>query len=105
MIAQTVGRFTLIRKLPAGGMGRVFEADDPVTARRMFAIVNSSATIARQPDVPNLICVLIKTQAEPYLVAFRTTLVSIKAPRQQNTPRGGVALVNFCRSFLRDRRQ
>ena len=35
MIAQTVGRFTLIRKLPAGGMGRVFEADDPVTARRV----------------------------------------------------------------------
>ena len=35
MNAQTLGRFTLIRKLPAGGMGRVFEAEDEVLARRV----------------------------------------------------------------------
>jgi periplasmic divalent cation tolerance protein len=28
----------------------------PVTARRTFSCVNSSATIARHPEVPNLIC-------------------------------------------------
>jgi serine/threonine protein kinase len=32
---ETAGRFTLHRKLPAGGMGRVFEADDPVAQRRV----------------------------------------------------------------------
>jgi serine/threonine protein kinase len=32
---ETAGRFTLHRKLPAGGMGRVFEAEDPVSARRV----------------------------------------------------------------------
>ena len=32
----------------------------PVTARRTFSIVNSSATIARHPEVPNLICVLMR---------------------------------------------
>jgi serine/threonine protein kinase len=32
---ETAGRFTLHRKLPAGGMGRVFEADDPVGPRRV----------------------------------------------------------------------
>jgi eukaryotic-like serine/threonine-protein kinase len=32
---ETAGRFTLNRKLPAGGMGRVFEANDPVGPRRV----------------------------------------------------------------------
>ena len=35
MSEETAGRFTLHRKLPAGGMGRVFEADDPVAQRRV----------------------------------------------------------------------
>ena len=35
MSQETAGRFTLNRKLPAGGMGRVFEADDPVGPRRV----------------------------------------------------------------------
>jgi Protein kinase domain len=32
---EKAGRFTLHRKLPAGGMGRVFEAEDPVGPRRV----------------------------------------------------------------------
>jgi len=32
---ETAGRFTLHRKLAAGGMGRVFEAEDPVGPRRV----------------------------------------------------------------------
>jgi serine/threonine protein kinase len=32
---EAAGRFTLYRKLPAGGMGRVFEAEDPVGPRRV----------------------------------------------------------------------
>ena len=32
---ETAGRFTLYRKLPAGGMGRVFEAEDPLGPRRV----------------------------------------------------------------------
>lgn len=35
MSSETAGRFTLQRKLPAGGMGRVFEADDPMGPRRV----------------------------------------------------------------------
>ncbi len=35
MNTETAGRFTLLRKLPAGGMGRVFEAEDPATGRRV----------------------------------------------------------------------
>ena len=32
----------------------------PCTARLTFSNVNSSATSARQPEVPNLICVAIR---------------------------------------------
>jgi serine/threonine protein kinase len=32
---EIAGRFTLLRKLPAGGMGRVFEASDPANGRRI----------------------------------------------------------------------
>ena len=35
MSEETAGRFTLHRKLPAGGMGRVFEADDPAAQRKV----------------------------------------------------------------------
>lgn len=35
MTPETAGRFTLLRKLPAGGMGRVFEAADPTNRRRV----------------------------------------------------------------------
>ena len=35
MNTETAGRFTLLRKLPAGGMGRVFEAEDPSNGRRV----------------------------------------------------------------------
>ena len=35
MTQETVGRFTLQRKLPAGGMGRVFEAEDSNGSRRV----------------------------------------------------------------------
>src|SRR2546423_15539111 len=35
----------------------------PTTARRIFSKVNSSAMMARQPEVPNLICTFIKFQA------------------------------------------
>ena len=35
MNTETAGRFTLLRKLPAGGMGRVFEAEDPTSGRRV----------------------------------------------------------------------
>lgn len=35
MNTETAGRFTLLRKLPAGGMGRVFEAEDPASGRRV----------------------------------------------------------------------
>ncbi len=35
MYGEKAGRFTLHRKLPAGGMGRVFEAEDPVGPRRV----------------------------------------------------------------------
>lgn len=35
MNTETAGRFTLLRKLPAGGMGRVFEAEDPANGRRV----------------------------------------------------------------------
>lgn len=35
MIGHQYGRFTLLRKLPAGGMGRVFEANDPLNGRRI----------------------------------------------------------------------
>ena len=35
MSQETAGRFTLLRKLPAGGMGRVFEAEDPAGPRRV----------------------------------------------------------------------
>src|SRR5579884_3998440 len=45
----------------------------PATALRTLATVNSAARIARQPDVPNLIVVLI---AELQLVAFHSKRVS-----------------------------
>ncbi len=35
MTPQKFGRFTILRKLPAGGMGRVFEADDPDYGRHV----------------------------------------------------------------------
>ena len=35
MTPEIAGRFTLLRKLPAGGMGRVFEAADPTNGRRI----------------------------------------------------------------------
>ncbi len=35
MTPQTFGRFTIIRKLPAGGMGRVYEATETMTGRRV----------------------------------------------------------------------
>jgi serine/threonine protein kinase len=45
MITQAFGRWTIVRKLPAGGMGRVYEAVEPATGRRV-----ALKLIDRTPD-------------------------------------------------------
>jgi serine/threonine protein kinase len=47
LITETAGRFTLLRKLPAGGMGRVFEAEDGTNGRR---VALKLIDLGRDPD-------------------------------------------------------
>src|SRR5579863_4804817 len=50
----------------------------PDTARRMLATVNSSATIARQPDVPNLILLIGSSPQATYCTTSKLGASSLR---------------------------
>src|SRR5690242_13674722 len=54
----------------------------PVTARRTFSMVNSSAIIARHPEVPNLICVAMATSCPKQMYDYMDVIDVRGAIRQ-----------------------
>ena len=66
-----------ITRAPSGFLPATYRAM-PITALRTLATVNSSAMIARQPEVPNLMVVfmMVVLIMELLLVAFRAAMVS-----------------------------
>src|SRR5580698_1178096 len=79
------------------GPGRVFTyAAMPATASRILATVNSSATIARHPEVPNLIAVVIV----PLRMCFLRPAARIILQH-----RGGIGKMRCCFRTVNERKR